>query len=236
MYHIAVVEDERRAAEEISDMVSRYFAERNIRINVSYFDSAESFLWKYKSDYDVVFMDIDLPGENGLEAARKMRKLDKTTVLVFVTNMAQFAVKGYEVDALDFIVKPVDYDSVAIKMMRVAERLKTRTEQGVSIMTPTGMRRLDISQIKYVEVLGHKVTYHTEDGDISATGSLKSVEQKFSDANFSRCNHCYLVNLRFVRGINGYSVKVGNEELPISRSRRKEFLTSVNNFFGGGGV
>ena len=80
MYHIAVVEDERRAAEEISDMVSRYFAERNIRINVSYFDRAESFLWKYKSDYDVVFMDIDLPGENGLEAARKMRKIGRAHV------------------------------------------------------------------------------------------------------------------------------------------------------------
>ncbi len=70
----------------------------------------------YRADYDIVFMDIELPGINGMEAAHRLREIDQQVILIFVTNMAQFAVKGYEVDALDYIIKPAQYGPLSIKL------------------------------------------------------------------------------------------------------------------------
>lgn len=219
----------------MKSIITRYFSAHKEEVSVLHYADASKFLWDYKMDTDIVFIDIELPGINGMSAAHELRKLDKDVVLVFVTNMAQYAVNGYEVNAADYILKPVSYDSFAIKMTWISEKLKNRKESWISIATVGGLRRINVAMLMYVEIIGHKVVYHTTDGDYSVTGSLKAVEQQLTESgNFSRCNNCYLVNLRYIRGIDGYEVNVGGDRLQISRARRKGFLEEVNRFVWGG--
>ena len=131
---VAVVEDEKRERELIKKYLASFGEERGVVFNVYEFEDGLSFLSDYKSIYDVVFMDIEMPHLSGMEAAKRLRKLDDKVALVFITNMAQYAVGGYEVDAMSFIVKPVTYSNFAMKLSRVMDKVNTDKKPVVLIM------------------------------------------------------------------------------------------------------
>jgi len=232
--NIAIVEDDQTEAAKLRQYFDQYTAERGTIFKISHFESAEQFLGKYEPVYDIVLLDIMLPKMNGMEAAVKLRELDETTTIIFVTNMAQFAVRGYEVDAFDFVVKPVSYSNFSLKLQRALNKLSSRRETEVIVSTSEGMFRIASSQIRYIEISGHRLVYHTTSGTIGSYGTLKEVEAILSDKVFVRCNSSYLVNLNYVRAIRGHTVLVGSDELPISRPKKKPFVQAVNDFLGGG--
>lgn len=234
MVRIAIVEDDQSAAKVLKDYINKYAKNKNEEFSLKWFCDAESFLSSYNSDFDLILMDIEMPGMNGMEAAHKVREIDKTVTIIFVTNMAQFAVKGYEVDAIDFIVKPVEYFDFEMKLSRALNKIRLKIEKEISLTTDSGLVRIFLSRLKYVEVMKHRIIYHTVDGDYKTFGSLNSVEELIDDKSFVKCNRCYLVNLRFVTSIKGYTATVGEEELQISQSKRKSFITAVTDYIGGG--
>lgn len=136
-------------------------------------------------------MDIELPDGNGMEIARRLRKTNKRTLIIFVTNLAQYAVKGYEVRAFDFVVKPVSYYNFMLKFSAALDNLELNKDTEIWIKSKEGRVRLPASRIIYVEVLKHYLTYHTKDGDSTALGSIggaggtRSVCRQ-TDAPFSR--------------------------------------------------
>lgn len=172
---------------------------------------------------------------DGVSAARLLRKRDRSVTLIFVTNMAQFAIKGYEVDALDFIVKPVKYYDFAFRLKKAVSRLNEKEEQYLPVsIAGGGVVKLTVSHIKYVEVMKHRIVYHTEDGDFETYGTLKEVEGKLPARHFSRCNSCYLINLKFVASVCDYTCDVAGEKLRISQPRKKEFMKALSDYIGGG--
>ena len=126
MINIAIVDDEEKERRLLTSYIERHFSNDKRRYNITLFDRAETFLYNYKSNFDVIFMDIELPGMNGMETSKKLRELDSVVTLIFVTNMAQFAVKGYEVQAMDFVVKPVSYYDFSLKMKRAECAISSR--------------------------------------------------------------------------------------------------------------
>lgn len=121
MVRIAFVEDNDGDALIIRDHLARYERENDVKFEITRFENGLKFLSQYKHDYDMVFMDIEIIGPDGMEISRRLRKLDRKIVIIFMTNMAQFAVKGYEVDALDFVVKPVGYYDFCMKMKKALD-------------------------------------------------------------------------------------------------------------------
>lgn len=232
--NIAIVEDEAEEAEVLRSYFTRYSQEHGGTFTVTHFESAEAFLNRYRPVYDLVLMDICLPKLNGMDAAAVLRGLDQSVPLIFVTSMAQFAVRGYEVDAFDFVVKPVAYANFALKLQRALGKLDSRRNGEVLVTLSDHMIRLSASQIKYIEISGHRMVYHTTDGEVNAYGNLKEVEAALDAAMFARCNSCYLVNLNYVQAIQGHTATVAGEELQISRPRRKAFIQALNNYLGGG--
>ena len=107
MYRIAIVEDEEQDYLRAQGYLNRYGQEKNISFNIQRYESAEVFLTNYQSQHDIVFMDIRMGGMDGMRAARKLREMDQAVILIFLTSLAQYAVQGYEVDALDYILKPL---------------------------------------------------------------------------------------------------------------------------------
>lgn len=232
--NIAIVEDEVEEAETLRAYFSRYTEEYHTTFTITHFLSAEVFLNRYRPVYDLVLMDICLPRTSGMDAAAQLRRVDQSVPIIFVTNMAQFAVKGYEVDAFDFVVKPVSYANFALKIHRLMGKLAARREGEVLVTQSDHMIRLPASQIKYIEISGHRMVYHTTGGEVNAYGNLKEAEAALDPAIFARCNSCYLVNLNYVQAIQGHTVLVGGDALQISRPRRKAFVQALNDYLGGG--
>ena len=123
MPNIALVEDEPEAADVLAAFIARYADEKGLELAVTRFGNAMDFEMTHQH-FDLVFMDIQMPGINGMEAAQLMRTYDSETPIIFVTNLAQYAVKGYEVDALDFIVKPVTYFNFRMRMDKAMRRIR----------------------------------------------------------------------------------------------------------------
>ena len=230
---IAVVEDRQDEQNTLRSHFSRFTSEKGMDFLLTFFSGGEEFLSKYRPVYDMVLMDIGMPGLNGMETAARLRTIDQSVMLIFVTNMAQFAVRGYEVDAFDFLVKPVGYANFALKLQRALSRLDTRRQTQIVINTPDGLIRLPSSQLKYIEISGHRIIYHTTRDLLYGYGNLKQVEAELDGKAFVRCNSCYLVNLNFVSAVRGFTAVVGGDELQISRPKRKAFIQALNDFLGG---
>jgi DNA-binding LytR/AlgR family response regulator len=148
--------------------------------------------------------------------------------------MAQYAIKGYEVNALDFMVRPIDYFNFSIKLKKAIAYVRSHSDARIVLNPKNSMRTVSVKDIRYVEVLGHQLIYHNVDGDITVRGQLSKAEEELNKYNFARCNDCFLVNLRYVTGLETGSVLLGSDVLTISRRRKKEFLESVTNYLGGG--
>ncbi len=232
-FRVAIVEDNPEASNQLGCFLTEYGKQRNCNFSVSVYGDALDFLENFRGNFDMIFMDIELPHLNGMDAAKRIREKDKKVIVIFVTNMAQYAVKGYEVDALDFIVKPLVYSGFAMKLDRAVERFNAMQDKYVWINDYKNKRRLLASEIKYIEVVHHSVVYHTVSGKFTTYDQLKNILETFENLPFALCNRCYLVNLNYVTAIDEYCVTVAGEKLQISRNKKKSFLLSLNEHLGG---
>lgn len=234
MKKIAIVEDEGAAAEVLAQYVRRYAEENGKDFDIEWIHDAADLLTDYKSVYSVVFMDIQMPRSNGMEAATELRKLDKTVSIVFITNLVQYAQHGYEVDAVGFLVKPVKYFDFAMKFKKALDIAMMNEERNITVNVSGGIARISTDKLMYVEIIKHRLYYHLIDDVIEVTGVLANAEKELADFGFLRCNNCYLVNPRFITKVQGAEVFVGSEVLQISRTRRAQFLADLANRYAGG--
>ena len=153
-------------------------------------------------------------------------------MVFFITNMPQYAPSGYDVDAIDYCIKPIQYRSLAVKLDKAIRILGNRTGVPVRIRMKDGMRVISSADIRYIEEMGHDLMFHTEDEVISAYGGLKEREEDLSGQAFARCSASVLVNLRYVTGLYGDEVSIGDERIRIGRTRKKEFLQKLNEYLG----
>lgn len=235
MRNIAVVEDEDMAADLLISYIQRYSQLSGEKFNVSRFTNAADFLENYRAIYAVVFMDIQMPKMNGMDGAMELRKLDKTVSIIFITNLVQYSQKGYEVDAVSFLVKPVSYFDFSLKFRKALNIYVMNEERSITIKYRGGLCRISTDKLMYVEIIAHRLYYHLIDDDIDITGVLSEVEKELSEYGFLRCNSCYLVNPKFVVAVKGNEVQVGNRTLQISRPRRAAFLAELANWYAGQG-
>lgn len=230
---IAVVDDSPRDLQLIKGYVERYFKENGGDYQVRTFENGLDFLDEEKLSFDIVFLDVEMPHLNGIETARNFRKRDKMAVLVFITNMAQYAIHGYEVDAIEYMVKPVEYYNFSDKMEKALRFVKRDQEKTLLLHGQEVTARIPVSGIYYMEKERNYILFHTKEGDFRERGSMGEMEEKLAGSGFSRCITGCLVNLRYISKMSKDAVWVGNRCLPISRSQRKQFAKDFADFLGG---
>lgn len=232
---IAIVEDNEKEAEILTGFIKNFESENSHSFKIERFTDANYLLQDYRPIFDIIFMDIMMLESNGMEAAKKIREVDKVVTLIFITNMAKFAVQGYEVDALDFILKPVKYSSFEMKFRKAISKTISNRGTNVTVSKKGGDIFLSTKQICYIEVSGHKLTYHLLDGTIEGNGSLSKLEKELAEYNFLKSNSCYLVNPIYIVSINGHTLKMMNgDEILISHPRRKKFMQQLADVLGAG--
>lgn len=230
MMHIAIVEDEKKFVEQLEGYIIQYKKERNKDIKVSVFSDGEDIIEGYRCQYDIILMDIQMEFMDGMTAAEKIRQLDNEVVIIFITNMIQYAVRGYEVDALDYVVKPIEYFAFSQKLDKAIERSKKQVEEYLMVSTEDGVRKLAVSDIYYIESQGHQAIYYTKKGDFSSRAVLKDLENTIKIHGFYRCSKGFLINLKKVDAVNGNECVINGIKIPISRIKRKEFMEKLIHF------
>lgn len=233
MPRVVIVEDEENYSRALVRLCSKYQQEHGVEISTEVYDNPAVFLQKYRGDADVILLDILMPQMNGMECARRLRKRDENVLLCFVTSMAQYAIQGYEVGAVDFILKPVSYDEFSLKMNRILRILRKQSSATVMISTRSEMKKIDLRDLRYVEVFNHSLIYHTTEGDFEAYGKLSSLEEDERFHRFVRTSPSHLVNCSMITSVQDDSLFLGTTQLPISRRRRKECLEKMAGIFGG---
>lgn len=235
MIRIAIVEDNEDAANKLSEYLQRYAAENGEQFTYSRYSEANTFLEERERTYDIVFMDIMLPGISGMEAATRLRRSNTQTILIFVTNMTNYAIKSYEVDALDYIVKPFTYKRVVFKLRKALQMVSAGEGKLLMIHDHPGPVQLSSNEVYYVEIRQHHLTYHTVRGEYTETGSLKSLREELAPYHFACCNSCYLINLKHIFRVSGLVLTMTNgDELKISQPKRKDFMNDLANYLGQG--
>ncbi len=236
MYKIIVVDDEDRSAEELTELLERYAAANGLLFSVRRFKNGLEFLEGYELDSDIVFMDTDMPMMDGLAAARKLRQIDPVVTLVFTAPTEGCAVEGYEVDAVDYLVRPFKFVSFCHHFERILARSDRKIGRTVILTTNQGAFCMPIASVYYVEISGHKIVWHTKQGLYNAYGSIKELEERLPAGQFFRCNQCYLVNLRHVARIGAETVSVAGTELQMSRPKKKPFARALFRYRKGGDI
>ena len=221
MLLIAIVDDTKQDIEALHGKVKAYLDGINERYVIHVFQDSVEFI-RSQEEYNIVFLDIHMDKLNGLEVAHLMRKISTDVILIFVTQMAQMAIKGYEVEAMDFIIKPADKASIDRVMQKAISRIANQS--GVSLILKTSKEVISLSsnKIQYIEVYDHNLIYHTTQGELRVRGTLGEVRKKLDEKHFVMCNRSYLVNLRYISSIHDNYLKVGDEVIPVSKSHRKE--------------
>ncbi len=234
MVNIAIVEDNPEEAVQLEKALKRYAEEYHVPTRTTVYSNAMAFLSKYSAEFDIIFMDIMMPMMNGMDASRMLREKDDKVMVIFVTNMQQYAIQGYEVGAFDFILKPVHYPEFKLKFTRALSKLLPQKKAAnILIKTDNGMVRLTPELITYVEVQQHHCIYHTHTESFRQYQTMKSAENQLADYGFARCNNFLLVNLACVTRIEGMNVHLGDTILQMSYPRRKAFLDQFLAFSGG---
>ena len=183
--------------------------------------------------FDVAFLDIEMPGMNGMEAAEKIRQTDENVVLMFITNMIQYAIRGYSVGALDFVMKPVNYYTFSLKLTRAIGRIQKNGKE-ILLKLQDSVKKVPVDAIYYVEIQNRMLYYHTSEGEYVVRGTMKNALDMLSPYHFVKCNHWYIVNLKYVTEVRDNTAVVAEKELEISQRKKNTFLNALMDYVGEG--
>lgn len=231
---IAIVEDDDRDRERLRTMLRTYETDNGLTIRLSEFEDGAAIIEGYQPQYDIIFLDIQMAGIDGMRAAAEIRKVDTSVILIFVTKTAQYAVNGYAVQALSYLLKPVSMFAVTSEMDRSIAQLGRVEQTSILVGPRSAPRRVDISDIVYIESSRHQIWVHTVNGPQTFSATLQEFDDLLSPRSFYRSHSSYLVNLKHVVQVDGDDCVMSNgDSIRISRSRKKGLLEGLTNYIGG---
>lgn len=224
---IAVIEDIPSHRELLISYIKKWSEKKKTKLLLKPFETAESFLfqWEEEADFDVLFVDIQMSGMNGMEMAKKIRDRDKNIIIIFTTGIADYIEEGYEVEAMHYLLKPVNENKLNACLDRAAE--KRRPEKYILIHTQEETLKINIEQIYYAEAMGHGSRLHLAEHDqgqlIEIKESISQIEHMLDRTEFIKCHRSYICRIRGIFRIDKTAVYFDDgSSIPVSRRMYEE--------------
>lgn len=227
MIHIAICDDERYMLDKLKKLVSDFFYKENIQISILQFSSGEELL-NYNKPIEVLFLDIQMKNMNGMETAKKLRNHNFRGVLIFVTILKELVFQAFEVQAFDYLLKPIEEEHFKKVMNRLLISLKSAKEKSLFIQRKSENRIIFFDDIIFCEIMNRKVYLHLQSEEIiDYYDKIENLETKL-DRRFFRCHRSYLINLKYLKSFrDGLAYMNNGETIPVSRLRSKEFTSVI---------
>ena len=229
MISICIVEDELSQAELLKKYINKYGNATKQPFNITHLSDGIDLVDDYKGQFDIILLDIQMKHLDGMAAAEKIRKVDSDVIIIFITSTVQYAVQGYAVDALGYVLKPVPYTQFEQLFDKAITRVNAKKQHVyVKVSVDDKQIKLDCDTISYIESQRNNVIIHTDERDYITAGPLKKFDEMLMEHGFSKCHNAYIVNLSRVEAVQKEEVLLTNGvELPISRARKKEFMAAL---------
>ncbi|MCR5770879.1 MAG: LytTR family DNA-binding domain-containing protein [Butyrivibrio sp.] len=229
MINVCIVEDELDAANLLKEYISKYEKTKNQQFAITHMPDGMDLVDDYKSQFDIILLDIQMKFLDGMAAAEKIRKIDPDVIIIFITSTVQYAVQGYAVDALGYVLKPVPYTQFEQIFDKAIARVKVRQQHVYIKVSVDGRQlKLDCDNVIYIESQRNNVVIHCRDNSYVTQGPLKRFEEMLMEHGFSKCHNAYLINLSMVQAVLKEEVVLTNDiTLPISRAKKKEFMAAL---------
>lgn len=230
MIKIAIIENSKQDMQHLLNALHRYSEEKELSFSIEQYVSGEEFFEKKTKEYDIFFLDIMLDGMSGMDIAKRVRESDSNAIIVFITTVSGFAVEGFSVNALDYVIKPVKYDTFSFALDRTIKNLERKSRVKIGIDSKKGVQILSSDEITYIEVFGHSIIYHygNDNQTVSEWASLAKPEKLLSNHGFFRCNKCYLVNLKYIEKIHNSKITVCGKLINVSPKKIAELKEKLN--------
>ena len=227
MIKIAFCDDDMEVLHQMNELLDRYRVERNEDITYAAFQSPFGLLTEIEKGIrpDILFLDVVMPGQNGMDVAKEIRQYDTNMKIIFLTSSPEFAVESYSVGAYFYQLKPIWEESFFRLMDAVLAECEKKKKNSLILRSKDGITRIDLQQLEYCEVLGRKLLFHLENGAVlESAGSLDDLAgQLMQYSNFFRPHRSFLVNMEYIQNISSRSIKMVNDaEIPIPHGKCSE--------------
>lgn len=235
MIKIAIVEDDKNDSQTLQNYIKRFEQEYNVMFQISIFSDGLDIVSDYSGDFDIILLDIQMKHLDGMKTAQSIRRFDEDVIFIFITSTVEFAIQGYLVDALGYLLKPVPYLPFSQLIQKAIKRIEHKQKKSyLTIEVDSNFFKLSLEQIYYMESQRHSIHIHSERGEFTTAGPLKKMEETLHHKGFSKCHNAYLVNLHHVTRISSNHVLLSNQlELPLSRTKKKTFMNDLTDYLGG---
>ena len=232
-FQIAIADDNIGEAKTLQSFTEQCFAEQGHSIKIEVFTSGAELVEQFRPTYDLIFLDVEMKPMDGIATAKEIRLSDREVPIIYTTSFAKYAVQSYEVNAFDYLLKPVTYPAFQARIQRFLLSAARNKDHFIVLRVNRNMIKINTRDVQYIETAGHSVDYHCV-GNVQyrIKRTLLNAEDELADPTFVRCNSGILVNMRHITGMEDDYFLVADQKLPISRNRKKECLTALAKFMG----
>ncbi|MCC0645542.1 MULTISPECIES: LytR/AlgR family response regulator transcription factor [unclassified Clostridioides] len=234
MLNIVICEDDFIFRDKLKVYVEVILKDIDKQFEIITFNCGEDLIENYPEDTHIFFLDIEMDKLSGMDIARKIREVDCNSEIIFTTAVVDYIQDGYEVRAYRYLIKPIEFNELKKHVLSCVEDLTKRNENNLIIQNKGTVYKISIDSITYIEVRDKDITIHTIDQSYDIKKSLSKIEKELNERNckFYRCHKSYLVNMNHIQYIKQNVVLVNNAEIPVSRSKIKDFKIKLANVLG----
>lgn len=231
---IAICDDEKLQLELLKKYCTAWLSNNKIQAKITTYSSSEAFLFEYEDckKFDILLLDIQMKELNGIDLAKKLRKIGDNVSIIFITGVKDFVFEGYNVQAVDYILKPVDEKKFEIALHRAYSNIK-KIDPFIVVQINNELIKLNEKDIQYIESIGHNTFFYTSYGTFQVKKGIGAVEKELTGSFFHKCHRSYIINILYIDSISKNDVKIKNTIIPIARGKWEDLNKAFLNFYRG---
>ena len=232
MIHIAICDDEQEFVSEMKALLERYAKEKQREIRISSFENGLALTKQYDKTIDLIFLDIQMDGMDGLKTAEQIRALDEEVSIIFLTSLKQYALEGYQYRAENYIVKPMKYIRLKVELDRWMEK-QQKKNPFIVVENDKGTFKVALNTLHYIETYKRNLILHTDKEEILSYRKMSDMEEELRPYGFFLCHRGFLVNMGYVKQVEKLDVHLTfGETIYVSKPKKKEFMEAMAAYWG----